>query len=67
MGFNAFVAMGTRQEVDTHSVDEMCAHASKDVVVQSMFNVLWNFGKNNKLILHNVSALTFKNIIASVI
>jgi hypothetical protein len=53
--------------VDTHSVDEMCAHAPKDVVVQSMFNVLWNFGKNNKLILHNVSALTFKNIIASVI
>jgi hypothetical protein len=30
MGSNSFVAMSTTYEVDTHKVDGMCAHASKD-------------------------------------
>jgi hypothetical protein len=30
MGSNAFVAMNTKQKVDTHKVDGMCAHTSKD-------------------------------------
>jgi hypothetical protein len=33
MGSFVFIAMGTMQEMDTHRVDEMCAHALKDVVV----------------------------------
>ncbi len=30
MGSSVFVAMNTTHEVDTHRVDEMCAHTSRD-------------------------------------
>jgi hypothetical protein len=36
MGFNMFIAMSTTKEVDTHKVDWMCAHTSKDAHNQGM-------------------------------